>query len=184
MVGCGTRQWYVLRLPNFDVRQKVTDMLLYPSHCALTADDKRLVVGVDDEIRIFHVQTGQVLEVIKFRTSSLHMMTSGVYLNHFEMYMDDPSGMSKILQLIDSNRGRLKAKLEHRDKVLCNAVSADETRLTTGCCDRDVYLWDPHSGSLIATLEGHTNGRLFESSATRGQQTCQIRVHNSYSKQC
>ena len=27
------------------------------------------------------------------------------------------------------------------------------------------------------------NGRLFESSATRGQQTYQVRVHNSYSKQ-
>ena len=37
--------------------------------------------------------------------------------------------------------------------------------------------------SVLSGLHVFFNGRLFENSATRGQQTYQVRVHNSYSKQ-
>ena len=44
---------------------------------------------------------------------------------------------------------------------------------------RKTLLWSETSG----IIKKYINGRLFKSSATRGQQTYQVRVRNSYSKQ-
>ncbi|XP_071805182.1 NACHT domain- and WD repeat-containing protein 1-like isoform X2 [Asterias amurensis] len=157
MVGCGSRHWYVLGLPDFDVRGAFTEMMLHVSCLVITPDDRRVAIGLQRpkfEIRICNLKTGETLQVIGLRSTSLHMLSSGLFVNQFEIQMYDESGKSKILQLIQGDTGRVSAALEHKDKVHTYAVSADETMLISGSSST-VYLWALSNASLIATMEGH-----------------------------
>ncbi|XP_038054567.1 NACHT domain- and WD repeat-containing protein 1-like [Patiria miniata] len=158
MVG-SSNGWYVLSLPDFAVRGKFQERWITPSHCVITPDNKRLVAGIGQpkfEIRIFHLESGQTQQIINLRSYDFRMLRNGVFVNQYVWGMYDPSGKTKILQLIDSRSGRVMAQLGHHDDVLSIAVSPDEKRLVAGCRDHDVHVWHLKSFSRITTMKGHT----------------------------
>ncbi|XP_022102529.1 NACHT domain- and WD repeat-containing protein 1-like [Acanthaster planci] len=158
MVGC-SKGWYVLSLPDFAIKNTFKDRWMIPTHCVISPEGRRLIAGLGQpqfEIRFFYLESGQTLQIIRLRSYSFHMLRRGVFVNQYVSGMFDPSGKTRILQLIESKHGRVIGELRHVDQVLSVAVSPDERRLLAGCGDHNVHLWNLASFSHVTTLEGHS----------------------------
>ncbi|XP_038054566.1 NACHT and WD repeat domain-containing protein 2-like [Patiria miniata] len=159
MVG-SSNGWYVLSLPDFAVKGKFKEEWITPSHCVITPDNKKLVAGIGQPkwgIHIFHLESGQTQQIIKLNSCEFRMLRNGLFVNQYASSLYDPSGKTKILQLIDSRSGQVVSQLGHHDDVLSIAVSPDEKRLVAGCRDHDVHLWHLDSFSRITAMKGHTD---------------------------
>ncbi|MGG6297746.1 WD40 repeat domain-containing protein [Leptolyngbya sp. AN02str] len=126
------------------------------SALALSADGRRLLSAAKDEIKVWDLRTGAVvqrMEVIREETRDPKYMLSIATSADFTQAVSASSDCT--LKLWDLERGQLLHTFEgHQDYVLSVSVTADFSLALSASYDNTLKLWDLHTRTLITTFVG------------------------------
>ncbi|KAG1806080.1 uncharacterized protein BJ212DRAFT_789663 [Suillus subaureus] len=117
---------------------------------AWTSDEKKLISGLlNGLIRIFDTATWQQIAVLH-GTSDVTSIT----LFQNDRLLASTSYWDKTARLwnLDTNL-QVGSPIQHEDHVRCSAFSADGKLLSTGCVDKNAYVWDVQAILKTAGLE-------------------------------
>ncbi|MGG6297853.1 WD40 repeat domain-containing protein [Leptolyngbya sp. AN02str] len=122
----------------------------------LSTDGHRLLSAAEDEIKVWDLQTGAVvqrMEVMREKTWDTKYMLSIATSADFTQAISASSDCT--LKLWDLERGQLLHTFEgHQDHVLSVSVNADFSRALSASYDNTLKLWDLHTRTLITTFVG------------------------------
>jgi WD40 repeat protein len=104
--------------------------------------------GTDNKIKIWDVQSGQLLNTLSGRTD----WVNSVAFSPDNLKIISGGGDCSV-KIWDTHSGQLLNTLNsHTNAVLSVAYSFDNSRIASGGHDHSVKIWDTHTGKLLNTL--------------------------------
>jgi len=116
---------------------------------AWTSDQKKLITGSYDSIRIFDTATWQQIAILEGHTSTVRSLS--LFQNDRLLASGSYDKTARLWNL-DTNLP-VGPPIQHQDTVHSAAISSDATQLVTGCDDKNAYVWDIHTTLKDAGLE-------------------------------
>jgi WD40 repeat protein len=121
--------------------------------CSLAwiSDEKKLIAGTGNGlIKIFNTATWQQIVVLEGHTITVYSLT--LFPNDRLLASTSWDYTARLWNL-DTNL-QVGPPLRHKKDVRCSALSADGKLLSTGCDDKNAYVWDILAILKAAGLEG------------------------------
>ena len=129
---------------------------------AFSSDNQLLATGHSDgEIRLWEIETGQLLWSVKGHSSSVltlafHSISKGNTREKPEILAS--GSFDKTIKLWDISTGKLSQTLQsHQDAVWSVAFSPNGEQLASCSGDRTLKIWNSYTGKEQQTLRGHTD---------------------------
>jgi small GTP-binding protein len=121
---------------------------------AFSTDGKRVITGdEDDNVRLWDIETGRSLRVLKGHTGRVLCISWSVDQRRAISGSGDNT-----VRLWDVETGQCLRVLEgHTELIWGLNWSVDQRRAISGSGDNTVRLWDVETGQCLRVLEGHTN---------------------------
>jgi WD40 repeat protein len=122
------------------------------SNCVFSPDETRITCGDDlGLLRAWQSQDGQLLRTIEAHSDEIGMLLTAPDGNYLA------SASRSTIRLWEPETLEMILEIEETDWVNCLAISPDSSTLATGREDYLVNLWNITDGTLLRTLEGHTD---------------------------
>lgn len=132
---------------------------------ALNSDGHLVSGSADKTIKIWNLDTGQLLRTLSGHTDVVRSVT----LSSDGQTVASGSG-DKTIKLWSLQTGQIRTLLGHSGPVWSVAISPDGQTLVSGSDDNTIKIWNLRTGELHRSLEGHSS-RVFSVAVSPDGQT-------------
>jgi WD40 repeat protein len=117
-------------------------------------DGHRIITGGPDGIgRLWDAKSGRLLRTLRFHTKAINQNVFSPDGTHIATASFDGTAI-----IWNARTGAVEEILHHEAEVEGVAFAPDSRTIVTSSLDRTARIWDVASGTLLATLAGHSGG--------------------------